>query len=145
MYYYVFQLIIVELSGDLIWGKVVVASALWLFLPFLFCQTPASVDGVTVDPVLEAKYKEKFFTQVISFAILLTTWFMSSCLSEEMGDAGYIQNMAIRPLCLHEHNNLVLSSESIKFRFLRHRMIQKMFRTVGLCQSETSSSLCPSV
>ena len=85
MYYYVFQLIIVELSGDLIWGKVVVASALWLFLSFLFCQTPASVDGVTVDPVLEAKYKEKFFTQVISFAILLTTWFMSSCLSEEIG------------------------------------------------------------
>ena len=71
---------------------------------------------------------------------------MSNCLSEEMGDAGYIQNMAISPLCLHEHNNLVLSSESIKFGFLRHRMIQKMsFRTVGFCQSETSSSLCPSV
>ena len=68
---------------------------------------------------------------------------MPCCLSEEMGDAGYIQNMAIRPLCLHEHNNLVLSSESIKFCFLRHRMIQKMFRTVVLCQSETSSSLCP--
>lgn len=31
--------------------------------------TPASVDGVTVDPVLEAKYKEKFFTQVYALVV----------------------------------------------------------------------------
>lgn len=50
-------------------------------------QTPVSVEGLTientVDPVLEAKYKEKLFTQVWRLFVLVVKYIDYLCYSSE--------------------------------------------------------------